>query len=92
MAFQISCDVFIWLWYNKPLPSSPPQSLPSPHHDPLTPANLGLPCVFKCSHEPETVTDREPVCARVSVYLCVAVLVTHHGWDHLRGGPHERGT
>ena len=95
MAFQISSDVFIWHCRYKPSPSSPPQPTPfssSPHDDPLTPANLALPGVFKCSLVFVSVIDWEYVCVCVSsspvhqpVYLCVSVCVGALRRDDLWG-------
>lgn len=88
MAFQISSDVFIWHCRYKPSPSSPPQPTPfssSPHDDPLTPANLALPGVFKCSLVFVSVIDWEYVCVCVCLHLlsispctCVSRCVLAH--------------
>lgn len=78
MAFQIPCDVFIWLWYYKQSPSSPPQP-PTHHDDLLTPANCGLPCVLMFLYliDWEFVCVRFVSCQLLRVCMCVCALVHH---------------
>lgn len=77
MAFQISSDVFIW-------PSSPRHNPPATTNlsDLLTPANLGLSSVCKCSHVLLFMIDGEfgfHLATVMHAHVCVCVIVLYLG-------------